>query len=289
MATTEALGIGRLGHADLPAALGLSAEAGWNQTADDWRLFLDHGRVFACRNQDGMPMATAAILPYGRFAWISMVLVTAGMRQRGLGTALLKHCIAELRRDGLTPLLDATPAGEHVYLPLGFKPIFGMTRWQGETARQAAAQDSGRNIAGPIATATAMDAGALGSAAMLDAAAFGAPREFLLQSLLGRAPDLALRLKEHSFVLARPGRLATQIGPLVANDEAAALALLQTVLARLDGPVFLDVPDRWQRLQAALRQLGCTVQRSFRRMALGRDEAFGDPARCFVVAGPEFG
>jgi hypothetical protein len=90
-------------------------------------------------------------------------------------------------------------------------------------------------------------------------------------------------------VLARPGRLATQIGPLVANDEAAAIALLQAALARIDGPVFLDVPDRWTGIAAELQRRGFTIQRGFRRMVLGRDAGFGDPGRSFVIAGPEFG
>lgn len=277
MATTETLGIDRLGIADLPAALALSAEAGWNQTDGDWRLFLDHGRVFVCRDADGRPQATAATLPYGRFAWISMVLVTAAQRQRGLGTLLLKHCIAELQHAGLVPVLDATPAGERVYLPLGFRPVSGITRWQG--------QGGGTSIA----TAMELTEAGLDPAIALDATVFSASRDFLLRSFRSRAPQLALRLKEHSFVVARPGRLATQIGPLVANDESAALALLQAALARIDGPVFMDVPDHWLNLRAELERRGFTIQRGFRRMALGSDQPFGDPARSFVVAGPEFG
>lgn len=277
MVTTETLGIDRLGIADLPAALTLSAEAGWNQTDGDWRQFLDHGRVFAIRDADGRPQATAATLPYGRFAWISMVLVTAGQRQRGLGSLLLKHCIAELQHAGLVPVLDATPAGERVYLPLGFQPVSGITRWQG--------QGGGASIA----TAMELTEAGLDPAIALDATVFGASRDFLLRSFRSRAPQLALRLKEHSFVVARPGRLATQIGPLVANDESAALALLQAALARIDGPVFMDVPDRWLNLRAELERRGFTIQRGFRRMVLGSDQPFGDPARSFVVAGPEFG
>jgi hypothetical protein len=40
MASTEAR---RLAPADAGALTRLSAEAGWNQTADDWRLILRHG------------------------------------------------------------------------------------------------------------------------------------------------------------------------------------------------------------------------------------------------------
>lgn len=279
----DALVIDRLSEADLPGLQTLSAEAGWNQTMDDWRIFLGEGRVFGHRDatsrETGGLLASAAILPYGDFAWISMVLVTAAARRIGLGSALLRHCIAELRRMGLVPLLDATPAGEAVYIPLGFRPLCGITRWQGH----------GRTDETVVTTALPLDEAGLADAIALDAAVCGAPREGLLRSLQARAPQLALRLKQHSFVLARPGRLATQIGPLVANDEAAAIALLQAALARLDGPVFLDVPDRWTGIAAELQRRGFSQQRGFRRMVLDRDTGFGDPGRSFVIAGPEFG
>src|SRR3546814_13629227 len=86
-----------------------------------------------------------------------------------------------------------------------------------------------------------------------------------------RAPQRARRRKQKSILLARPGRLATQIGPLAANDEAAALALLQAALARIDGPVFLDVPEQWTGIAAELQQRGFSKQRGFRRMVLDRD------------------
>lgn len=272
MAPIKTLDIERLDAADLTAALALSAEAGWNQTEDDWRIFLQQGEVFACRGDDDKPVATAAILPYGSFAWISMVLVTASHRQKGLGTHLLRHCIAELQRLGCVPYLDATPAGENVYLPLGFKPVFGITRWQGQGAGQNA--DSS-----PVDLETCLT---------LDAGSFGFAREPLLRSFLARRPKLASQ-KGDGFVAARSGRLATQIGPLAAGSEAAALELLKTALDRTTGPVFLDVPDRWAALRGELEQRGFTIQRGFRRMALNSSDSNGNPDRSFVLAGPEFG
>jgi GNAT superfamily N-acetyltransferase len=276
MAPIKTLDIDRLDTADLPAALALSAEAGWNQTVEDWRIFLDQGRVFACRAGDGQPVATAAILPYGDFAWISMVLVTAAQRQRGMGSLLLRHCISELQRDGRIPYLDATPAGEKVYLPLGFQPVFGITRWQGQGAGVGTGQGS---------SAMPVDADACQA---LDEAAFGARRAPLLHSFIKRLPTLA-RQQDEAFVVARNGRLATQIGPLVAGSEAQALDLLKAALDHVAGPVFLDVPDRWTGLGGELQRRGFTIQRGFRRMAFNSSNANGDPARSFVIAGPEFG
>jgi GNAT superfamily N-acetyltransferase len=240
-----------------------------------------HGAVFGLPGDDGRPVATGAILPFSdEFAWVSMVLVTAARRRQRIGTAILEACCAELKRRGLVAVLDATPAGERVYRPLGFVPQFALTRWQGQGGADAAAPAGIR----------AMQAGDLAAAIAIDAAAFGARRDFLLRSFFDRAPQLAfISTDGASFALARTGRIATQIGPIVAADEAAGAALLTAALGAANGPVFLDVADRWQTLGVLLKQRGFTVQRPFLRMALGRAVPFGDAARTFVVAGPEFG
>jgi GNAT superfamily N-acetyltransferase len=280
MASTEVLPLAIMAESDIAGCMALSAEAGWNQTPDDWALFMRHGTVFGLPGDDGRPVATGAILPYATaFAWVSMVLVTAARRQQRIGTGILETCCDELKRRGLVAVLDATPAGERVYRPLGFVPQFALTRWQGQ----------GGNAAPPPGVRS-MRADDLATAVAVDAAAFGAPRDFLLRSFFARAPRLALIDADGaSFALARTGRIATQIGPIVAADEDAAAALLTAALGAASGPVFLDVADRWQRLSVLLKQRGFTVQRPFLRMALGRSAPCGDVQRTFVVAGPEFG
>ena len=129
MAPTEAVAV--LGHADIADALLLSDEARWNQTAADWAVFINHGEVFGVR-AGGRLVATAAILPYGGgFGWVSMVLVTADWRRRGLASRLMGRCIAALRTRGCAALLDATPEGALVYGQLGFRSQCGMARWRG--------------------------------------------------------------------------------------------------------------------------------------------------------------
>ncbi|MGH6673019.1 MAG: GNAT family N-acetyltransferase [Xanthobacteraceae bacterium] len=282
MASTDALQLKALSQSDSAGCMALSAEAGWNQTLDDWALFMRHGTVFGLPKGDGRPVATGAILPYpGGFAWISMVLVTASWRRAHIGTGILQACCAELTRRGLVAVLDATPAGERVYRPLGFEPMFGLTRWQGA---------GGGNNGEISADTRRMSARDIRVVAAVDAAAFGARRAFLLESFFQRAPHLAFTTQNlDGFVLARPGRIATQIGPLIAANEADALALLRAALGATPGPVFLDIADRWKALADLLRQREFTVQRPFLRMAFRRGDSFGDAARTFVVAGPEFG
>lgn len=94
MAPIDALREVALSPAHLSAALALSAEAGWNQTGDDWRLMIRHGRAIGLEAPGGRLVASALALPYGgRFAWISMVLVTADWRRKGLASRLMRSCI----------------------------------------------------------------------------------------------------------------------------------------------------------------------------------------------------
>lgn len=279
MAPISVLAPQRLDAAALPAALALSAEAGWNQVAEDWRIFLDRGAVHGVTGPDGL-RGTGAILPYGGFGWVSMVLVTAAARGQGIGTALLRHAIAALTGMDQVPVLDATPAGERIYRPLGFRPVFPLMRWRGIGGAPASSMDGLRPVG----------AEDLPAIAALDAAAFGAGRGDILTGLWRRAPAPALMLAGgDGFVLARPGRQALQIGPLVAPDEVAARRLLTAALGRVQGPVLLDLPTRWNGLSHLLQEHGFRQERPFLRMALDRQEAFGDPDRLFVVAGPELG
>ncbi len=99
-------------------------------------MFLDFGTVYAVREQARV-IATAATLPYGRCAWISMVLVAGTHRRRGLATRLLYRCIADITAAGLVPVLDATPAGRAVYAPLGFQDSVGFHAPCCRTQRQS--------------------------------------------------------------------------------------------------------------------------------------------------------
>ncbi len=52
-----------------------------------------------------------------------------------------------------------------------------------------------------------------------------------------------LRGRSSGFVLGREGRMATSLGPVVADSEAIALALIAKAAASAPGPFIVDVPD----------------------------------------------
>jgi GNAT superfamily N-acetyltransferase len=287
---SEATAFVRLAPADVAASLALSDAAGWNQTAFDWQLFIDHGQAFGMRAVTGGLVATAAMLSYGSVAWVSMVLVAEAWRQRGLATALLDACVTRAQRLGARPILDATPAGAAVYRRLGFAPGLAFERWQGPAGDASATCADDRGAISPRLAARA-DMAAI---AALDRSANGLDRHFLLEALLARPGTQAwLSADGRGFVFAREGRRATQIGPLVAADPAAALSLLSAVLGanrqQRDRNFFLDVPVRQRELVACLEQGGFTRQRSFLRMAHGAPPSAMAEGASFVFAGPEFG
>jgi GNAT superfamily N-acetyltransferase len=278
-----------LREAEIGQAEALVAEAGWNQVAADWRIFLDLGTALAVRNSAGRLVATAATLPHGgRFSWISMVLVTADYRRQGLARRLLNRCVSDLTARRLVPVLDATPAGRMVYTALGFEDTWGFHRlahaaWRGGDAHGTSGDTAIRAITDADWTALCR----------YDAAAFGADRSGVLTALRGRVPQAELIAyrgeRIAGFLLGRNGRTATQLGPLVAEDDAVAEALLLRGLAGVSGAVYIDLADAKTSLRDRLETRGFTPQRPLTRMVYRRSESFDDPARTYAVVGPEFG
>jgi N-acetylglutamate synthase-like GNAT family acetyltransferase len=270
--------------ADVPAGLALSDAAGWNQTADDWAVFIEHGHTVGLRTSDGRIVATAAALPYeGEFGWVAMVLVATAFRHQGFATRLMDECVRTLQQCNVTPVLDATPAGAQVYRRIGFVAGFELERWDRGLA-------DAEDLAATSADLRRAGADDLDAIVRLDAAANRVGRRFLLEAFLRRPDTRAWIAREASgFVIARRGRRATQVGPLVAESPAQAMTLLAAVLADVAGPVFLDVPTRWTQMAAWLEQRGFKRQRGFVRMALGAADVLACSERLFVLAGPEFG
>ena len=219
-----------------------------------------------------------------------MVLVAGEHRRRGLGTRLLKRCIAALVRAGprAGARCHARRAARSIARSALRKPgaITGWREATAATTRRACRRPDG-TIIRPIADA---DWAAL---CAYDAAAFGADRSALLQRLRGRLPAAELVAERGDriagFMLGRNGRSASQIGPLVAEDDDVAQALLARALPAIEGPIYIDLADTKTELRAWLAGCGFAAQRPLTRMLLGRATGFDDTSRTFAVVGPEFG
>jgi len=267
---------------DVDDALKLSIEAGWNQIDKDWQFFISQGKTIGFRNSSGQLVASAATLPYqNNFGFISMVLVTKNWRRQGLATKLVNNCIQLLKSQQLIPVLDATIEGAKVYRHQGFVPLFDLNRWQ----LQPEISKLDNNPVDP--PSLKFDSKKL---QILDTEAVGAARSHILDDFCSRpGTHIEVLSDESGFGLMRSGRQAKQIGPVIAPSQSAGIRLLEGLMARTSGPVYIDVPTMADQVGQWLKNRGFTIQRGFVRMAQGRAKPFGNPAHLLASAGPEYG
>ena len=272
-----------LDAAALPMLNDLVAQSGWNQTGDDWGVFARHGSIGVVRDADGRIVASGAVLPMGAalrggsVAWISMILVTPALRGGGLGRAVFDRCLRTALDAGHVPMLDATPQGEPLYRQFGFQPLWSITRW-----RRGPAKVSARELP--------HDRVDFEPFAALDGQSLGFTRTGVLRELATRAGSRCVRTGAAVGVV-REGRIAHQIGPVLATDTASAAAVVGRMADSLPGPLMIDAPDHGAAFAQALADAGFERQRTFVRMALvapGQHLPRGDTSLIHAIAGPEF-
>lgn len=280
-------------HAE--AGFDLSTLIGWNQTADDWRFVLARGDGVGLLDDDETLVATAMALPYGRFAWICLVLVAPEWRRQGIATRLMAEVVRRQEAAGRVPGLDATPDGRMVYRRIGFREVYRLGRYRAETVPAVApeAPDVLPGLLPDELSVRLLAAADLARVAAVDRRLFGADRLELLFHLRRRQPDAVFCAWREGrlagYVLARDGREAAQIGPLAASDDAAAQALAAAAFGAVTGPVYIDVADARSDFVGWLQAAGFVQQRPFIRMMRGRESGFDDPGLLYAIAGPELG
>lgn len=272
---------------DVPAGLYLCRTAGWNQTAEDWRLFLELSPE-GCRvavDEQGEVRGTVTTIRYDdHFSWIGMVLVDPAMQRQGIGIRLLRESLQILSEDE-TVKLDATPAGRNIYLQLDFVDEYSLTRMESGAVPDRKLPES---TARPIVEAD------LPSVVEFDRRVFGAGRGAVLQSVLNRGPQYAFVSEGpggiDGYCFGRSGHNFTHIGPVVASNVRTAKNVVSAALESCQGaPVVIDTllhsPEWIQWLSA----VGFREQRPLIRMYRGTNAHPGTPEEQFAILGPELG
>jgi GNAT superfamily N-acetyltransferase len=275
---------------DLEEALALSNAAGWNQLRDDWRMLLTVAPCgsFAALHDDRL-VGTAIGIDYGAFAWIAMMLVDPGFRSQGIGRRLLEATI-----DAVPPhvpvRLDATPLGRPLYQKYGFKDEATLARY----VRDPAGSTGNVASSSRVRRMTEPDVPLVSEC---DRQAFGGERTAVLEWAFRNTPQYAHVVPTDSglmnYGLGRRGRVFDQIGPVIADEDERAQALVSAALeAAGDRPVAIDAFGAHHEFTAWLGARGFTSQRPLFRMHLPRRSR--QPARSasiveFAILGPEFG
>jgi GNAT superfamily N-acetyltransferase len=262
---------------DLAAAACLSEAVGWPHRADDWAFVLMLGEGVAACAPDGTLLGTAL-----RWRWsdacanVGMVLVAPAQQGRGLGRRLMQAVLAGDEVQGV--MLNATQAGYGLYEGLGFRPVGTVCQHQGVVA--------GGLYAPPLRSPTRGEGEGI---FRLDRAAFGVARSALLQRLLAEG-ECRVILREgmlHGFAVRRTFGRGDAIGPVVAQSEADAIALVASLLR--PGFQRIDIPGHATALAAWLTQAGLVAVDSVTAMVRGAWPVGEGRARRFALASQAFG
>jgi GNAT superfamily N-acetyltransferase len=274
--------------ADVPAAMALVRQSGWNQTAADWQRFLraQPDGCFAASIGDELVGTVTTIVYDRRLAWIGMMLVDAGHQGQGIGHRLLACAGDFLDRLGVScAKLDATPEGQRLYENHGFVVEHAVERW---ALSRPASTPRGPDVPPPAPFPRMEDLFAL------DRELFGADRRGLLQSLADDSPDLvfvrssAAQVTGYGF--GRRGTRADHLGPWMAHDEKTADSVLTSFLNQSDRPLsFVDCLPSSPWATRLVEARGFSLSRSLTRMYRGSN-VVQDPEHLFgAIVGFEFG
>jgi GNAT superfamily N-acetyltransferase len=261
---------------DVPAAMELSIEAGWNQTPEDWRVLirLDSKGCFGVEVK-GQLVATTTLLSYGRLlAWVGMVLTRTEWRGRGFARNLLATALARADQLGIaTVKLDATDQGQPVYEKFGFRAEQPVERWFREGSPSTVEQ-------------TASEKTLNRSCLDLDSEAFGTDRSHLIHELEKRS---AVSSTTGAYLFFRPGRVSDYLGPCISKNREAAQTLIEARIRDSSAKSwFWDVISRNQESASLAQELGFKPQRHLLRMVRGK-ELSGNDRLVYAIAGFELG
>ena len=214
-----------------------AAAEGWNPGWSDLPCFLaQDGELFLGAFEGDALLSVISATRYdAAFGFIGFYIARPEARGQGHGIAVWRAAMERLR--GRLVGLDGVVAQQANYRKSGFSLAWNNVRFGGVP-----------NAPHATADVVALTAAHLPAVEALDRRVFPTPRPRFLRTWLTAPGHVALGLPRDgalaAFGVMRPCRSGHKIGPLVAEDEADARALIAALLARVPaGEVFLDVPE----------------------------------------------
>jgi GNAT superfamily N-acetyltransferase len=261
---TGGLRIRTLSPDEVPLAVDWAAAEGWNPGLADAACFTSIDREgFLVGELEGEPAAMISCVNYNdSFAFLGFYIVRADLRGRGYGLRIWQQAIAHAGPRVIG--LDGVVAQQANYKKSGFALAYANVRYGGTVGE----------VDAPKAGVVAIGDVPFGMVEASDATVFPAPRTAFLRAWIGSPGHIGRALLRDGELAAwgviRPCRQGWKIGPLVAEDRAAAEAVLLALLAaKGDGEIFLDVPGVNPEAVALAERLGLSPVFETARMYTG--------------------
>lgn len=222
---------------EIPLAIDWAAAEGWNPGLADAACFaVPDPAGFLIGERGGAPVATISCVNYDpRFAFLGFYMVRPDRRGQGDGLRIWKAAIAHAGPRVIG--LDGVVAQQENYRKSGFRLAYANVRYGGTVEAPPA----------PAAPVIALADVPPAMVATDDATVFPALRPAFLRAWINAPGHVGRALLRDGRLAAwgviRPCRHGRKIGPLVADDRAAAEAVTSALLTETGGgEVFLDVP-----------------------------------------------
>jgi GNAT superfamily N-acetyltransferase len=221
---------------EIALAADWAAAEGWNPGLSDPACFAAvDPQGFWLGTRDGVPVSCISVVNYDdSFAFLGFYIVLPDWRGRGYGLATWNAGLAHA--GDRTIGLDGVVAQQDNYRKSGFALAYRNIRFGGRPAPDRGTRTV--DLADVPFAAIAAD----------DATVFPAPREAFLRAWITAPGHIGRALLREGRLAAwgviRPCRQGAKIGPLVADDRAAAEAVFDAlVTAHGAGEVYLDAPE----------------------------------------------
>jgi GNAT superfamily N-acetyltransferase len=223
---------------EIAIAADWAAAEGWNPGLADAECFKTvDPEGFLIGELDGAAAATISCVNYDeRFAFLGFYIVRPDLRGRGHGLRMWNAAIAHA--GGRIIGLDGVVAQQDNYRKSGFQLAYSNIRYGGSIG----------SLSAPSADIVPLTDVPFATVEADDARVFPAPRTAFLRAWMTARGHIGRALVRNGKLAAwgviRPCRRGHKIGPLVADDRAAAEAVLAALVSAAGADeVFLDVPS----------------------------------------------
>jgi GNAT superfamily N-acetyltransferase len=245
----------------------LSLSVGWPHRAEDWQFLRESGQGFVALDEIGRVLASAMWFGHGAgFATVGMVITSPRLQTLGAGQWLMKRVFEKV--PGRDLRLNATRAAKRLYLSLDFRPEMTVYQCQGIARIEAMARPA--NTQGDVRILDARD---IPAAIELDAAGFGVRRATLIERLFAHSAGYGLFKRDtlNAFALCRPFGRGHVVGPVVAESDADAVAIVRPHVTDHSG-AFLRIDTHMENGEFAtfLSHSGMPVFDTVLTMSMGK-------------------
>ncbi|MER8855543.1 GNAT family N-acetyltransferase [Mesorhizobium australicum] len=264
---TFSVRIGDIEDIELERLHALSLSVGWPHRAEDWQFLREQGQGFVALDEIGRVLASAMWFAHStNFATVGMVITSPRLQTLGAGQWLMKRVFDKVA--GCDLRLNATRAARRLYLSLDFQPEKTVYQCQGIARAQTIVE--WENTRGDVRSLIENDIPAV---IALDAAGFGVRRAALIEKLFAHSAGYGLFKADtlSAFALCRPFGRGHVVGPVVAESDADAVAIVGPHVADHSGS-FLRVDTHMGNgdFAAFLSRSGIPVFDTVLTMSMGK-------------------